>query len=494
MISDSLWTKRFNRDPGILGEQVRLNNKTYAVVGVTPPGFEGLTDIWSPSQFWVTVVQFDPLLANLMPRSILGTVARLKDGVSLAEAQTLVDVLSPALQREIMRAVPAANWKAQRQSVVSAPDVDNPDNPDGWVISPQLLAGMAVAVGIVLVIAATNIAGVLAARGVTRAQEVAIRRALGAGAPQLLRQLLTESLLLAIGGGVLGLMLAWFIAQAYQSSWPARFAVEATFNLRLVLFTAGICLIAGLIVGLVPALQAGRVNVVATLASGSTSGRSGRTRARLRHAIVIPQIALCMALLVVGGVHVRTLARLETADLGYDMDGIVTMRVYHWDVPQPMKDFMDAREERSARDRAYANAVVSRLRGLPGIDNVAITSSLPVLGPFRTDFPAAAGVPGIEAAGRFLSKNSYAAGELKPAWADPAHVSSGYFRTMGMRIVDGRDFDERDAMTMPAVAIVSERLAQTLWPGRSAIGESFAWYRHQSKEEPWWLEVVGVVE
>jgi predicted permease len=483
VISDSLWTQRFKRDPEILGRQARLDDKMYGVVGVTPPGFEGLSDIWSPSQFWVPVVQWEPGLSMVTgPRSFLGTVARLKPTASLEQAQTVLDVRAPALQREVMRAQPGRTWRPERQAVVPAPDVDNPFEPDSWVIAPQLLSGMAVAVGIVLVIAATNIAGVLAARSVTRSQEVAVRQALGAGASQLLRQLLTESLLLALSGGAFGLALAWMIAQAYHVVWPARFAVEATFNLRVVVFTAGVCLVTGVLVGLVPALQAIRVNVVSALASGATSGRSGRTRSRLKHAIVIPQIALSIVLLVVAGVHVRALTGFEAANPGYDIDHIVTVRAYHWDMPRARTDFSrEGRERAGERDRAYARSLVAKLRDLPGgADRVAITSDLPVWGPSGTQ-------------GNFVTQQSYLAGTPAAGRADSSYVSSGYFDTIGVRLLDGRDFDDRDAMSAPAVAVVSEDFARQLWPGRSAIGESFAWYLDGQKEEPWWLQVIGIV-
>ncbi len=479
VISDSLWDRRFQRDPNVLGRSLRIDDQMYAVIGVTPSGFDGLTNIWYPSQFWITRAQRDASRGRASrPQSYLGAVVRLRAGVPLQQAQAAINVIAPQLQEEAMRELPARNWRPRPHVVSPAQSVSDPYNPDGWTVSPQILSGIAVVVGIVLAIAATNIAGVLAARSVTRAQEVAVRQALGAGARQLLRQLLTESVLLALAGGALGLLVAWIIAQVYQATWSERFEVEATFNLRVVGFTAGICLVAGVLVGLVPALQAARVNVVSALSSGAATGRGGRTRSRLRHAIVVPQVALSIVLLIVAGVHVRTLWSFEGADLGYNIENVVTLRPGHWDVVRPMTDWStQAREAREARDRAYARALTDTLRGVPG--DIAITSHLPIWGP-----------SGMQ--GRFTTRTSYLAGSPVDARADAAHVSPGFFKTMGLPLLEGRDFDDRDGLAMPAVAIVSESFAQRLWPGRSAIGESFAWYFPDQKEQPWWLQVVGI--
>lgn len=477
VISHDLWMRRFKRAPDILGKQVRVNNRMFSVIGVMKPEFEGLSDPWGPSRFWVCVMQLEPERAGARPYT-MGTVARLKPGVTQDEAQAIVDVHGPQIQAEWLREVPVQYRRTSAQVVVPATRISNPFFPDQWLIEPRVLSAIGVVVAIVLLISATNIAGVLAARSVTRAREVAVRQALGAGTARLVRQLLIESVVVAIAGGAFGLVLARLIVDAYQAFAPSQFMVNVAFDGRVALFTLAVCIGAGVLVGLAPAMQARSVNVVVTLAGGAGGGR--RVKRRLRHAILIPQIALSMVLLIVAGVHVRSLSRIETADVGYRVENVVTMRVDHWDNWRYSADRSKAARERfSERDRAFYRALYDGISTVPVDGGIAIATTLP---------PRSWTMPG-----RFISQAGLLAGGTDTARADAMQVSPGYFKTMGITLLRGRDFDARDAMTSTHVAVISDALAQRLWPAGSALGQLLAWHAPGQTAAPWWLEVVGVV-
>ncbi len=483
VISYDLWTRRFQRDPAILGKQIRLNDKVFSVVGVIGPEFTGLSGPWLPSNFWVVWAQYDPLRYW---GSGTGVIGRLKPGVSLEQARAVVTVQSAQLRREWVERMgeSARGWNPDPSLVLPASDVRMPLDPSKAVIPPKLVSAVIVVVAIVLLIAAANIAGVLAARGVARTSELAVRRALGAAAPRLVRQLLAESVVLSAAGGAAGLFVAWLGVRLYQAWTPARFVIDVPLDVRVVAFTAALCVCAGLLVGLAPAVQALKVNVIAALAgAGAGGGPTGRMRRRLRHAIVIPQVALSVVLLVVAGVHVRTLLQVEQADFGYRLEDRVVFGVGHWDTnppPDPLGNGVEARTKQAARDRAFYRAVFDRVKALPGADGVAMTTTLPVnsWAPPRT----------------YISQATFLAGGTDPWSAWDATVSAGYFKTMGMALKFGRDFDERDALTSPKVAIVSESFAKRLWPSGDAVGQSLSLYAAgNSGQKVEWLEVVGVV-
>ena len=468
VISHDLWTRRFMSDPAILGKEVRLDDKVYAVVGVMGPEFVGLSDPFRPSRFWVVWAQRD---ADYR-RFGTAVIGRLRPGVSLEQARAVVAVESAQQQRywaELWR-YGTPDWKPRPYVVLPASDVRMPFEPDASVVPARLVTAVTIVVAIVLLIAAANIAGILAGRGVARMNEVAVRLALGAGASRVIRQLLTESVVLSAAGGLVGLSVAWIVVGLYRTYTPSRFLVDVSLDVRIVLFTAAVCVGAGLIVGLAPALQALKVNVVTALGGGSTTGATGRVRRRLRHWIVIPQVTLSMVLLVVAGVHVRTLMHIESADLGYRVEDLVVLNVGYWDRGPGLKENNEAaRNERAARARTFYRAVFDRVRTVPGADAVAITSSLPLRSSSSPN--------------TFISQDAFVAGSTDASTAWEAEISTGYFQTMGMSVKRGRDFDDRDAVTSPRVAIISEALAKRLWPAGDAVGKRLASFS-PGKTEP----------
>jgi putative ABC transport system permease protein len=485
VISHDLWTRRFEGDRDIIGKRVRLDDKFFSIVGVTGPEFVGLSDPWTPSRYWVTSVQY---YGQEYRRMGVGLIGRLKPGVALHQASAIVAVQVQQMWRG--RVNPDGTPLHPNPYVVlPASDVRMPFTPTASVVPARLLSAVTIVVAIVLLIAAANIAGVLMARGVTRASELAVRQALGAGTSRLVRQLLTESVLLAAAGGAAGMFVAWMGVRLYQACTPARFVVAVPLDFRVLAFTAAVCLSAGLLVGLAPAAQAQNVDVIAGLGGGAGAGQTRRTRGRLRHGIVIPQIALSVVLLVVAGVHVRTLTLIEAADLGYRVDDLVVMNFSRWDPAGQNRMFpphdaaaAKAFAERAAeQSRIFSREVFANIRDLPEAAGVALASTLPVnswsMNPQS-----------------IISQESFLAGGAAGMTASSVSISPNYFQTMGMALRQGRDFDDRDALTSPRVAVISDSLARRLWPAGNGIGRSVAFYSpdHPAQRVEW-LEVVGIV-
>lgn len=483
VISHDFWTRRFNADPGVVGKPIRLAQwaspeRQYTVVGVMEPGFRGISDPWTPSQYWITFA----LTGRDLNRLSGVPIARLAPGVNAAQASVIVEAQGRQWESAQKRRRPAGN--EPRYVAYPASDVTMPFDPNAAVIPTRLAAAMMIVVGMVLLVAAANIAGILMARGIGRSSEVAIRRVLGAGAMRIMRQLLTESLLLAAAGAAVGLVVAHWLLALFHAYTPGRFALEATMDARVLAFAAAVCLGAGLATGLAPAWQAAKLNILPALAgAGGTSTKL--TRSRLRYSIVLPQIAVSLVLLLVAGVYVRALMHIELRDLGYQSHNLVAVSAGLR--PQPGEGQRDApaevRERRAERTRRFYRELLARVQAVPGTAGVALAETLP-LHP-RPDNPDWFAV----------THDNVLAGDRKGPGTARASVSPGYFATMGMTLLGGRDFDARDTRTTPKVAVVSQALAQRLWPGRDAVGRTLALvnaYPAQN-EQPETFEIVGVV-
>ena len=485
VISYDWWTRRFQRDPAVVGRQVQLEGVIFTIIGVTAPGFVGVSDPWNPSQYWVPYRS--PVPFGVRTDYVIG---RLQPGVSVTHVRAIAAAQTPERQQR---------WAAQMNRmdahqflpylVLPASDVRTPFDPRATLVPARLASAVAVVVAIVLLIASSNIAGILMARGVARSSELAVRQALGAAASRLVRQLLTESVLLAAAGGLFGLLVAWLLVAIYRLYTPSQYVVDVPLDLRVLLFTAAVCMGAGLLVGLAPALQALKVDILAALGAGV--GATTRVRRRLRHGIVMPQIALAVVLLMVAGVHVHALMQIEQTDLGYDLENRVVLNV-NYEEPQSRvvrlgstgaKDAKDARDADAERTRTFYAQVFERLQALPGITGVALTSNLPVSA-------AQVSVP-------YISQDAFRSGGTDIASVSGSEVSQGYFRTMGMSVLEGRDFDSRETLTSPPVVIISAGLAKRLWPHEDPLGKSAAVYppnpQAPAHQKPRWHTVVGVV-
>jgi predicted permease len=477
VISHDLWTRKFRSDPAIIGQQVRLNawergDRMFTVVGVTGPQFTGVSDPWTPSQFWVTFAQSAPEF----PRVAVAPIARLNRGATVTQARAVVATIGEDIRRTL-------RYRENTQYVVfAAKDVRMPFWPEASVVPVRLAASMTIVVAMVLLIAAANIAGMLLARGVSRTGELAVRLVLGATAWRIARQLLTESVLLASLGGALGIVLAYWLLALFRAYTPDRFVVDVAMEPQVLALAAAVCLGVGVLIGLLPAVRGSKVHLVSALPGAGVSV-TNRIRSRLRHWVVIPQVGLSLVLLVVAAVHVRGLTRMELNSPGYDTTNVVVLSVSRREAAVDGKqDQKGLAEKRAQRSREFYRQLMGRIGGAPAAGAVALAGRLPLGGNPNTSYTAVARDGYVEAGSNGIGTSRVA-------------VSPGYFRTMGMSLLAGRDFDERDTMTSPRVAIISESITKRLWPGREAIGRFVAARNNfpGPNEKIEWLEVIGVV-
>lgn len=497
VISHDFWQRRLGGRTDVIGAPLRINATHGTVVGVAEPGFEGLSDPWAPISFWVAGLKMQAELMGRPPaaaRYVGGPIGRLKPGVTLEQFEAFLSAVvsewkAQSIERLRTSTRTPQDFERFRRMVEGtsyptyhAADVRMPFSPEGRLIPTGLLAGMVAVVALVLLIAAANIAGLLMARGVARTGEVAVRRALGAGVTRLSRQLLTESVVLALAGGVLGSAVAYTLVGLFRAYTPSRFAVDVGVDWRVLSFALLVCLGAGLLVGLAPAIQAAKVNVLEALGQGVAGAK--RARARMRHWVVIPQVALAMVLLLVAAVHARTLLAIGREDPGYRVDDVVVFTVGRWE-PRPVygRNTPEEQEAEAAKVRQFTRDVLARVGQLPQVTSVALAEWLPVSQ--RT--------VGLESV---VTYDDYVANAPSRGSAERVHVSDGYFDALGIRLRAGRLFDDRDGPYErfgPRVAIVSDSLARAIWPGRNAVGGVFTMLSDTPGQKIEWLEVVGVV-
>jgi putative ABC transport system permease protein len=447
VISDGLWRRRFGADPSVVGRQVALDDKPYTVVGVMPAGFENVlapsAELWSP-------LQYDMSLGTAWGHH-LHTVGRLRPGVTVDAATREVDALGHAVLEEQRPETYGRDVKlvaASMQGEVTAG------------VRPALVAVL-VAVALLLLIACVNVTHLLLARGAQRRGEFAVRAALGAGRARLVRQVLTESLLLSLVGGAVGLVVAAFGVDALRALSPAGLPRAAAIRMdgNVFAFALAVAALVGLAVGLVPALDAscGDLRDALRRSSRRTAG-GGRG---LRGALVVAEVALALVLLVGAGLLVRSLSRLFAISPGFDSSHLLTMQVHT----------SGRRFDKETNDRFFARALEAA-RQVPGVGAAAFTSQLPLSGDddeygarFEGDAPDAA-----------YNVFRYS-------------VSPGYFETLGVPLVRGRLLDARDAAGAPPAAVISESLARREFPDRDPIGQRL----HVGPTNRPWFTVVGVV-
>lgn len=490
VISHSLWRRHFDSDPHIIGKTIELirlgvaradQRPAYAVIGVMPPDFKGLST-WQPTDYWVPVVQraidWDSGEPDPLDRVPLLAVGRLKPGVARAQARTVIATLGTHLRHAYPYREKIRDWGLVLHD---SRKVSLPFAPRGDVVPGRLAAGLMAVSGTVLLIAGANLAGMLMARGVTRRNEIAVRLALGAGKWRTIRQFLVETVLVALAGGALGLVVARLFVHAFDVNTPGQFgrfqfgrvSLEIPLDTRVLLFTLLLCIAVGVAIGLAPALQASRTDLLSALSGASAT--PARVRSRLRHWIVIPQVCLSLVLLLGAGTLVRPLLQAESIEPGYNPADVVLV---DFDLPAP------GRHQRSGpvmdaflRDRErFYRRLVEQAKALPHVSAV----SLVMLG-----LPTEPGTTWV------IAREDFANG--KHHWVSSAIVSSGYFDALGIRLLRGRRFDDRDGISTPRVAVVCEALARQLWPGKDPIGQYLALHWPDSTRAPQWLEVVGVV-
>ncbi len=446
VVSHGCWQRRFGADPNLVGKEITLNNHPFKIVGIAPEGFVGTETAYTP-ELWVPMMMqewIEPGNGWLDRRSTqnLFATGRLKDGVSFAQAEASLNVLAGQLGKEYPETNEGQTMTLTPPGLIH-PMLRTPVIGFTWAL-------MAV-VGLVLLIACTNLASLLLQRAAERRKEVAIRLALGASRFRLVRQLLTESVLLSLAGGAVGFLFAvWMIDLVASFKPPVDFPL--TFDLaidwRVFGFALLVSLVTGILFGIVPALQSTKPELVPALKEATA--QAGHHRSRLRSGLVVAQIALSLVLLVAAGLVVRSLQRLQTTSPGFETENRLTMSV---DVGLQGYD--------ETRGRQFYEQLVEGVESLPGVQSASLADFVPLsLNYNSTDV--------------YVEGQAPARGANVPT-AMNASIGTNYFATMGISLVEGRDFSPADKKDAPRVVIVNETFARRFFPGANpsanAIGK-----------------------
>ncbi|HKP72179.1 MAG TPA: ABC transporter permease [Pyrinomonadaceae bacterium] len=451
VISHGLWQSRFGGEQGILSRDILLSGEKYRVVGVMPPNFQfQVPDV----KVWTPIALTAEQLAD-RDLHFLNVVARLKPGVTVAQANADIQAITHRI---------AAAYPEQAEGL-SASVVPLHEQLAGGVRQPLML--LLVAVGFVLLIACANIAGVLLSRAAARQREIAIRAALGASRWRIVKQLLTESVLLGGAGGALGLLLAMWTLAFLQQMIPAGMREMATLSLdlRVLGFTLAISLLAGLVFGLAPAIQASKTDLNDALKSGIGRTGFGAGQRWLRSTFVVAEIALSLVLLVGAGLLIQTLSKLRGQYSVLRPDSVLTLRT----------QLSGSKYREHAQKTAFYDQVLARVEHLPGVEAAGYTTSVPLAGMTSN---------GLSLEGREAEPNV--------SWnAVHRQISPGFFQAMGLALRNGRGFNERDNAGALPVAVVNETMARQFWPDQDAVGKRF---KVGAPDDPTpWLTIVGVV-
>ncbi len=462
VLSYGTWLSRFHGDPQILGQKIQLDRKPYVVIGVMPRNFEfplvpgqlNRAELWVPMSF-----RPDELVPVAAANWSYQMVGRLKPGVSAKQAESDAETVA----QEIMRNFPAMIANLHISAMV------RPLRQDTTEQTRPLLRTLFLAVAVVLLIACVNLAGLMLVRAIRHQREVAVRLALGAKASALLRQAILESLVLSLGGGALGLILAAAALRMGKSMLPESLprVSEIGLNWSIVGFALGLGVITGLVCGLIPAFAALRTNVSANLKEGGRSGSEGGGHARLRSTLVVTEIAIALVLLTASCLLLRSFEKMRSVDLGFRPEHVTTGA---YGLPQ--KQY-----EKQSQVDTFNRELMQRLNTLPGVIATGITTQLPANGANNNQTFVAEGFTPPKGADLNLATTSV--------------VMGNFFQAMGVPLLRGRFFTEADRHGSQLVLIVNHKLAQHYWPGQDPIGKRLRLGTPEMQTP--WLTVVGEV-
>jgi putative ABC transport system permease protein len=463
VLGHSFWKRRFNGDPSVIGRMVHVNGRPFTIVGVVPEEFLGT----------YTLVEFDAYLPVAMqpseaayreltePRDNheMRVLARLRSGLSKGPAQAGLDVVARQLEQEY----PQTNRTVRLRLI---PEHLARPEPNATDQNPYVAGVFLLLVGLVLLVACVNVINLLMVRATSRQRELAVRSALGAGRRRLIRQLLTESLLLSAMGGLMGAAIGrWVAGMIARIPFPADIPIrfDLTFDWRVFTYIAAIAAAAGLLVGLLPAFRSSRTNLNDVLREGGRGLAEGSTSHRVRGLLVVAQVAVSLVLLVAAGLLVRSVRQAQSIDLGFDHRNVLNLSM---DVSQQDMD--------DERGKAFYRQVEDRVRTLPGVQMVSYAYSVP-FGYYNSG-------EYVEAEGHPIDKDK------RPPAVSYNVVGVDYFDVMRIPILRGRGFKAQDDEKAPWVAVVNQFMADRMWPGEDPIGKRF---RPQGSKRQW-FEVVGV--
>ena len=463
VLGHGLWTRRFGSDPAVVGSTVAINGHPFTVVGIAPPGFQGTTlleaDLWVPLSA-LTLAQPDrrDTLFTSRRSTWLFMGARLTDGATIDAANAELGAISAALQQEHPDTNEGMAFRAAPIAVV----------PGMTAMVAGFLGLLMGIVSLLLLIACVNLAGMMLARGAARSREIAVRLAIGARPGRIARQLLTETAVLFALGGLAGLVLSRWLTSLLLSllpQLPVPVSIDITTDWRVVTFTVVISLLAAVLCGLAPAIQARRTSLVPSLKADTNGSQPGRLR--LRNAFVVGQVTMSLVLVIAAGLFMRALDRAAGMPTGFDQSNVEVVS-------------LDLALGRLNADtgRAFARELVGRTRALPGVLSATIAADLPLDGG-RMGFGSVR-IPG--------SSGTLQDGRFPADWNI---VEPGFFETLQVRLVRGRDFTEHDAIGAPAVAIVNDAFARAAWPGQDPVGQQM---ESDTSEGVRQLTVVGVAD
>ncbi|HEV2706871.1 MAG TPA: ABC transporter permease [Pyrinomonadaceae bacterium] len=445
ILSHGFWQRRFGGDESILSKQLTLNNRSYTVIGITPPTYRYGAEV----DLFVPIGLFEENYQQRGSHPGIYVIGRLKPGVSHEQARADMNTIFARLGQQYPNEVGARTIRMESLYENTVQDV-----------RPALLILLG-AVAFVLLIACANVANLLLARSAARQKEIAIRTALGAGRWRVIRQLLTESVLLSLAGGAAGLLLAlWgtdFLTSAVPDNIP-RLA-EAGVDTRVLAFTTVVSILTGIIFGLAPALQASKPDLNETLKEGDRGSTGGRHR--VRNVLVVVQTAIALVLLIGAGLMVKSFNRLQGVETGFDSSNVLTMQI---SVP--------AAKDEGKKVYNLFEQLQQRIKSVPGVESVALTNGLPMAGATETSF-------WVEGRPR-ASERDFMMSVMYMTTTD-------YFKTMGIAVKRGRVFTEQDRQGTPPVAVIDEKLAEKAFPGEDPIGKRLTFDRDMA------AEIVGVV-
>ncbi len=452
ILSHGLWQRRFGGDPSILGKNVIVDGASFTIVGVMPPDFRLLD---TPSELWMPYVR-DLKEENSNQRGFrtLRVIAHLKPGVSLEQAHS------------------------EMRSIASRIEQQYPDTNAGWTVKivplrDQLVGDIGrtlwtllAAVVFVLLIACANVANLLLARAGTREKEIALRTALGANPFRLVRQLLTESVLLAIAGGLLGLVLAAWSVSLLAQFGPANLPrlKEVTIDWRVLIFTFLISVLTGIVFGLAPAFSSTRSDLNSILKTSGRGTTGSRGRARLRNALVVSEIASCVVLLTGAGLLIRSFISLQNVNPGFRPDHVLTMQLT---LPETRYS--------EWKVALFYKQLIERLQSMSGVEYAGIARNLPL--------------SGADASLNFTIENRPVEASADQPRAKYRAVSGDYFKALGVPLMEGRYFDRTDGEKTPGVVLINSTLARRYWPNESPIGKRIK----AGFDDSIWCAIVGVV-
>jgi putative ABC transport system permease protein len=452
VVSDRFWMRRFGGDPNAVGRMLKMDGQDVKIIGVMPPGFDhpllwGTVDVWRP-------LAFNAEGRRNRDNNWLASFARLKPGVTIEQADQAMKTLAANLSQETKQ--------NQNESLRLEPLRQSMSDEIGRKVM-WFTFGLA---GFVLLIACANIANLQLARTAGRTREFSVRAALGAGRIRLLRQSLIESLIISLTGGALSFLLALsgirFISSRLFSELPGA---KVTLDYKVFGFALLCSLLTGLLFGTVPAWLASRTDVNQALREGARGSSAGRSHQRLRSALIVGEVAFALVLLTGAGLFLRGLQRFINLDPGWRLDGLVTAQI-------------SLQGEKYAKDdqkRAFYQRLEERLASLPGVEHVALANSQPVWSFYASTSFRIEGEP-----------------EPQPGqWPEIFQelVSTRYFETLGIRLLEGRLFTAADTAASPKVTIINETTARRFWPNESAVGKRIT----GGGEKPTWIEIIGVV-